>query len=375
MLTPHQGISLVLRDIRTFRAHSILEATLRLCREIGPTFETTVPGRTFKFTTEPENLKHILSLQFKDFSIGQDRIRVFSSLLGDGIFTTEGAAWSHSREMLRPNFVRSQVGDFAMLQQHVDYLIQAIPRDGSTVDLSELFFKLTLDSASEFLFGESTNLLAPEAASEMGADFAKVYNRALEGLMKQFAIWKQFSLFRDRQYEKDVKALHDFVEVFVEKAFQQAKTPEAEEKGSERYIFLHELVKETQDKVRIRSELLNILLAGRDTTASLLTTLFFDLSTRPEIWAKLQAEVDQLNGAAPTYRDIKDMKYLRYVMNECMSEILLHLYLSIRYLNPQPFASTPSSPKTPAKPSSTPGFPSAVGQTANHRCSFPKARW
>ena len=286
-------------------------------------------GRTFRITSEPENLKHILSLQFKDFSIGKDRIAVFGSLLGEGIFTSEGASWSHSREMLRPNFVRSQVGDLATFQQHVDYLIQAIPRDGSTVDLSELFFKLTLDSATEFLFGESTNMLAPEAASEMAVDFAEVYNRALTGLMRQFAIWKRFSPFRDRQYEKDVKTLHDFVEVFVDKALRQAKTPESEERASGRYIFLHELVKTTQDKVRIRSELLNILLAGRDTTASLLTTLFFDLSMRPDIWAKLQAEVDQLNGAAPTYKDIKDMKYLRYVMNECTFQTLWHLVVSI----------------------------------------------
>ena len=274
-------------------------------------------AKTFRVTSEPENLKHILSLQFKSFSIGKDRIAAFGTLLGEGIFTTEGASWSHSREMLRPNFVRSQVGDLATFQQHVDYLIQAIPRDGSTVDLSELFFKLTFDSASEFLFGESSNTLVPDTASEKGANFAEVYNRALEGLMKQFSIWRRFSLFRDRQYEADVKTLHGFVEAFVDKALQQAKTPEIAEKGPERYIFLHELVKETQDKIRIRSELLNILLAGRDTTASLLTNLFFDLSRRPDVWAKLQEEVDQLNGAAPTYRNIKDMTYLRYVMNEC----------------------------------------------------------
>ena len=309
----------MLKDVRAFRAHEVLDLTVSVFRELGPTFETTMLGRTFRVTIEPENLKHILSLQFKNFSIGKQRIAAFGSLLGEGIFTTEGESWAHSREMLRPNFVRSQVGDLASLQQHVDHLIQAIPRDGSTVDLSPLFFKLTMDSASEFLFGESTNMLAPETASETGAEFGRVYNRALEGLMKQFAVWKRFSPFRDRQYEQDVKVLHDFVEVFVQKAFseQAKKTPEREEKESSRYIFLYEIIKETQDKVRIRSELLNILLAGRDTTASLLTNLFFDLSTRPHIWAKLQEEVAQLNGAAPTYRDIKDMKYLRYVMNEC----------------------------------------------------------
>ena len=89
------------------------------------------------------------------------------------------------------------------------------------------------------------------------------------------------------------------------------------EKGENRYVFLHELVKQTQDRIQIRSELLNILLAGRDTTASLLSNVWFELSKRPDIWMKLRAEVDQLGGERPDYAKIKEMKYLRFVLNEC----------------------------------------------------------
>lgn len=37
--------------------------------------------------------------------------------------------------------MRSQVGDIATFEKHVSNLIEAVPRDGSTVDLSELFFR------------------------------------------------------------------------------------------------------------------------------------------------------------------------------------------------------------------------------------------
>ena len=224
--------------------------------------------------------------------------------------------------MLRPNFVRSQVGDLATFQQHVDYLIQAIPRDGTTVDLSELFFKLTIDSATEFLFGESTNTLAPGASSKAAKTFADAFNRAQEAVSGRSEGW-WYKMFGDRQFQSDVKYCRDFIDEFVEKGFQQAKTQDVEKGG--RYIFLNELIKETQDKIRIRSELLNILLAGRDTTASLLTNVFFVLGKRPDIWEKLQEEVGQLNGEAPTYNQIKDMKYLRFVMNECLFILPCHL--------------------------------------------------
>lgn len=85
-------------------------------------------------------------------------------VLGEGIFTTDGASWQHSRDLLRPNFVRSQIGDLPMFETHVKKLTAAIPRDGSTVDLQGLFYRLSLDIATEFLFGESSNSLAPDAS-------------------------------------------------------------------------------------------------------------------------------------------------------------------------------------------------------------------
>jgi hypothetical protein len=75
--------------------------------------------------------------------------------------------------MIRPNFIRSQVADLDTFETHISHLIDAIPRDGSTVDLQELFFSLTMDSATEFLFGKSTNTLTPDLGTNAASEFAK----------------------------------------------------------------------------------------------------------------------------------------------------------------------------------------------------------
>jgi hypothetical protein len=80
--------------------------------------------------------------------------------------------------MLRPNFHKTQVGDLPSFERHVSDLIMAIPRDGSTVDLQDLFFRLTMDSATEFLFGESTDCLAPGTTTVSNARFAEAFNRS-----------------------------------------------------------------------------------------------------------------------------------------------------------------------------------------------------
>ena len=139
------------------------------------TFQFRAGGRSVYTTIEPENLKAIQSLDFKNWGLGEQRKSLFAPFLGAGIFTTDGKEWAHSREMLRPNFVRSQAGDTKSFEPHVQDLIDAIPRDGSFVDLQDLFFRLTIDSATEFLFGESTNCLKPGLGTVSANQFAAAF--------------------------------------------------------------------------------------------------------------------------------------------------------------------------------------------------------
>jgi len=110
------------------------------------------------------------------------------------------------------------------------------------------------------------------------------------------------------------------VDSIVEKAMRSQADYESEkEKGlSNRYVFLHELCSQTTDKIKIRAELLNILLAGRDSTAALLSNVWFELSKRPAIWSRLRSEVDALDNELPTFEMLKEMKYLRAVFNESL---------------------------------------------------------
>jgi cytochrome P450 len=126
-------------------------------------------------TIEPENVKTILSTKFGDYSLGRRRKEVFIPFLGHGIFSNDGASWERSRQLIRPNFTRQQVADLDMFEVHVSHLMDSIPRDGSTVDLQDLFFGLTMDSATEFLFGRSTNTLAPGLGTESASQFVKAF--------------------------------------------------------------------------------------------------------------------------------------------------------------------------------------------------------
>jgi len=118
------------------------------------------------------------------------------------------------------------------------------------------------------------------------------------------------------EWHKKLKIVNDFADEIIQQAIEEVNSGKVSEKH--RYVFLYSLLEQTRDPYTVRSELLNILLAGRDTTAGLLTNTWHVLARRPDIWAKLKAEVDELGGERPDYSSIKDMKYLKYVLNESL---------------------------------------------------------
>lgn len=82
----------------------------------------------------------------------------------------------------------------------------------------------------------------------------------------------------------------------------------------------------------LKDETLNILLAGRDTTAETLTYAVFALSQNPHMLQRLREEILAHVGSSrpPSYDDIRDMKYLRAVVNET-----LRLYPAVYVPSPQ----------------------------------------
>ena len=83
------------------KAKRSLPLGLRRFNETGNTYSIVSLGRKFIITSEPDNVKGILATNFKDFGIGQ-RLKATGALLGQGIFTSDGALVSKFSEHLHP---------------------------------------------------------------------------------------------------------------------------------------------------------------------------------------------------------------------------------------------------------------------------------
>lgn len=322
---PFLGLDTLPDTIRAVKQHRILDRGCELFRDYGNTFTVKELGRRAILTIEPENIKTVLSHRFKDYGISF-RLAPFKPLLGEGIFDTDGEHWASSRALIRPSFARDQVADLTSLENLIQDLFLLLPRDGKTmVDLQELFFRYTIDSATEFLFGESVGTLK-KTQSELG--FAQAFHYAQKAVIVRSMLGPLNMFYHDGKANECNHICRKFVEQFVDEAFHAAevKTEDAKQLNEKKHlkrIFSHELAWRTSDRRRVLDELMNVLLAGRDTTASLLGNLFFMLAKNPAIWAMVREEVAVLQGRIPTYEELRSLKYVQCCVNECKIKVLL----------------------------------------------------
>lgn len=204
--------------------------------------------------------------RWADFGYGLRR-QIFFPLLGDGIFTQDGVAWKHSREMLRPQFSRQQYQDLDILREHVDDLINCILEKGQSLDLQPLLFRFTLDTTSAFLFGESTYSLR---ANQSGEDiqFAESFDIAQDYVVKRYQYLDLYWLIGGRRFREACASVHHFIENIVDRRLTK---PEKSHQEKGRYVFIDAIAEDSRDRTALRDQLINILLAGRDTTACLLS--------------------------------------------------------------------------------------------------------
>lgn len=195
-------------------------------------------------------------------------------------------------------------------------------------DLSVLFFRLTMDSATEFLFGESVDSQLERlpgaqnlSASHDEKGFAYAFDRGQMYLAQAARMGDLYWMVHNKDFKEQCKRCNEFIDYFVHRALNHKAKGKTGEK--ERYVFLEQLAEVTQDPVEIRTELINILLAGRDTTASLLGYLFVLLAKYPQEFNKLRTKILEDFGTydAPkpiTFSGLKNCQYLQWCLNETL---------------------------------------------------------
>lgn len=227
------------------------------------TFEFRTIGQRVMFTAEPENIKAILATQFQDYGKGEQFNKDWHDFLGDSIFTVDGERWHNSRQLIRPQFIRDRLSDLDIFERHFHALAPLLGGQGQTVDVVDLFFRYTLDAATDFLLGRSVNSLVDPQVR-----FAKAFGEVQHFQSLIARIGPLNHLLPRRKFREGLKVINEFVNPYIDEALRLSPEElEKRSKSDQGYTFLHALAGYTRDRTVLRDQLVAILLAGRDTTA------------------------------------------------------------------------------------------------------------
>ena len=281
-------------------------------RSWGTTLEQVFLGIQAFGTIEPRNLEAILSTNFQDWSIGS-RHKVMFPFFGDGIFTQEGPVWKQSRDLLRPQFLHKQYETLDMFREPVEDLLQALSC-GGVIDLQPLVFRLTLDVTTAYLFGESVKSLAKSASSDQ-VHFAEAFNVAQDYVAKRMRLPSLYWLIDGRAFQEACNTVHQFVDAIIDRGLSSDRS---NDRTRNKFEFLDVLAQNCSDRTVLRSQIINILVAARDTTACLISWSIFLLLRHPKALKRLKDEIDSSIGDLReiSRSDLMRMNYLQNTLKE-----------------------------------------------------------
>jgi enediyne biosynthesis protein E7 len=244
----------------------------------GDTYRVIAPSRSAPMLMihAAEDVRRVLATNRGNYvkGLGFDRVRI---LLGDGLITSDGELWARQRAMMQPMFHRRIMANFASsIAASNDALLarwEASADQGLPVNVTEGMSTMTLDIVLRSIFGRDLDRLVAETganpfdlvAQDSVRDLRFAYrfrslNRLVAGLIER------------RRHEAEEH--HDFVAMLMA----------ARDGGTGAPMSERELI----------NEIMTLIVAGHETTATGLNWTWYLLSQHPDAEARLHAELDAL---------------------------------------------------------------------------------
>jgi cytochrome P450 len=280
-----------------------LERMIELFARYGDTYRVFSPTRkAYTYIVHhPDDVKRVLVSNHRNYTkgMGLDRVKI---LLGKGLMTSEGDLWKRQRYMMQPFFHRRVITEFAQtLEKANDRFIarwEALAARGEPVNITDEMSELTLDIVLRSIFGRDLERMSGQVGGNPFEVVTKDQERNL-----QFA-------FKFRSLSKIVAGLMERRRAESEEHFDYvAMLMSARDKDTGAPMSDRELI----------DEVMTLIVAGHETTASGLNWTWYLLSQNPEAEARLHAEIDAApDMSTPNLAQMESLAYTQQVVNEAL---------------------------------------------------------
>ena len=280
-----------------------LERMVELFARYGDTYRVFSPTRkAYTYVVHhPDDVKRVLVSNHRNYTkgMGLDRVKI---LLGKGLMTSEGELWKRQRYMMQPFFHRRVITEFAKtLDSANDRFIarwEALAARGELVNITEEMSELTLDIVLRSIFGRDLERMSTQAGGNPFEVVTKDQERNLQFAFKFRSLAKIVAGIMERRRAQNEEHF-DYVGMLMSARDKDTGAPMSD----------RELI----------DEVMTLVVAGHETTASGLNWTWYLLSQNPEAEARLHAEIDAAaDMPTPNLAQMESLAYTQQVVNEAL---------------------------------------------------------
>ena len=260
----------------------------------GDIYKASVYETSVYAVRDVEFAHRVLVENWQNYAKGQ-AIRRVALLLGNGLMVSKGDLWKRQRRMIQPTFNHESIGRSTQLITAVNTELagkwQLAAQRNASVNVTRDVSSMALEVVLRFVLGEDYErvgshfgFISQEPARNM--EFACAF-RGLGKVILQVI----------DQRRKDAATSTDALAMFMQARDAQSGQP-------------------MQDGQLI-DEILTLIVAGHETTASTLNWAWYLISQHPEVEQKLFDELDTLS-AGFEFGDLPRYLYTRQIIDETM---------------------------------------------------------
>jgi len=308
-----------------------------------------VPGVRAAIVKDPDAVQEILVEKARSF-VKSDMLR-FSlyPIAGEGLFTSNGELWRRQRKLMAPMFQPKAMSAYADDMVECSRSVVDRWKDGAPMRLLDETTRLTMSIAGKTLFdagsleeahvlGEALTVALDWSGWIIGRPFAIAHIAArrelgglsdklgpgrardlLEGARDRLARPLFFPGARGKELARAIAVLDDHVETMIRR---RRDAMAAGERVPDDLLTRLLAAKDDEDgsgmtTTQLRDEVLTLFVAGHETTATGLAWAIYAASRSPDIYARMEAEVDALPDD-PTIDDAPKLGHCLRVFREAL---------------------------------------------------------
>lgn len=279
-----------------------LTALVRLRERYGDAFRAHSPtlSRDLWVLSHPDHVRHVLVDRPANFTkgVGIERVAI---LLGNGIMTSERDEWRVQRKMIQPTFHRKVVATW-MPHVHAATLRlaqrwHAAAAQRTPVNVTQDMSDATLDVVLRALFGEDLPVLEAAGGGNPFALLGDHTERNLAFAYKFRQLGKLIMADVERRRRDGIRR-DDIVSQLLD-----ARDRTDHEPMSDRQLL---------------DEIMTLIIAGHETTASALNWFWYLLTQNPDAAERVAQEAAAGGPDAPAYERLDAFPYIRRALDEAL---------------------------------------------------------